>query len=566
MFRLIITLAGWLFSPHVVAKYRRLCSRCDEVQFKLLMKFIKINANSHFGREHRFSEIKTVEDFKRLLPIRTYAQFEPYVEAVKEGETQALFSAKEKVIAFHLSSGTTASPKYIPVTKTFYKHHKEIWLYYYSYLFKYNPGILRGKAFPFYSPVSEFFTDLGIPCGSDSGLIAEKQSRLIAGTYAVPREAYQIQTADEKYYALIRFAIQADVSFIIGSNPIIMLYLGRILNTKKEQFIEEIRTGTIDETLEIPERIKAILRKKVARLKSPKRAAELERIMRETGTLRPVDIWPKLCAVATWKGGTLNLPLELFPNYFGDLPIWALGLHSSEGRYTITLDAEGSWGCLAITNNFYEFIPEAQKDLPNPETRLAHELETGEKYVLVITTASGFYRYNLEDLIECVGHYEKAPIIRFLNKASQILNLEGAKIYEYQLIEAVRLAIRKYHRYVQYFQFHPTTNKSGRMALAGIFEHQDGIGQAEWRSFLDTTDKGLQKINPDYGKLRSAGRLGQMELRIVPEHTFENIKKQRIKTSGIRLVEQFKHKYLIEDPYHHQQFIILSAVDLDEVA
>ncbi|OGQ33484.1 MAG: hypothetical protein A3F16_08805 [Deltaproteobacteria bacterium RIFCSPHIGHO2_12_FULL_43_9] len=528
------------------------------------MKFIKTNANSHFGREHKFSEIKTREDFKRLVPIRTYSEFEPYIEAVREGETQALFSAKEKVIAFHLSSGTTATPKYIPVTKTFYKHHKQIWGYYYGYLFKHNPGILRGKIFPFYSPVSEFFTDLGVPCGSDSGLIAEKQSKLLASTYAAPWEAYQIQTIDEKYYALVRFAIQEDVSFIIGSNPIIMLYMGRILNAKKEQFIEEIRTGVIDEGLNIPEKIKTALRKKAKKLQSPKRAAQLERIMKETGTLRPVDIWPKLCVIATWKVGTLNLPLELFPNYFGDLPIWALGLHSSEGRYSITLDAEGSWGCLAITNNFYEFIPEAQKDLPNPETKLAHELETGERYGLIITTASGFYRYNLEDLIECVGHYEKAPMVRFLNKISQNLNLQGANIYEYQLVEAVRLAIRKYHRYVQYFQFHPTTNKFGKSALAGIFEHQDGIGPPEWRDFLNTADKGLQKINPDYGKLRSAGKIGPMELRIVPEHTFENIKRERIKTSGIRLVEQFKHRYLVEDPYHHQQFIIMDT--LDEVA
>lgn len=529
------------------------------------MKLIKASTNSHFGRKHKFSEIKNIDDFKRLVPIGNYSTFEPYIQAVREGETQALFNAKEKIIAFHLSSGTTATPKYIPVTTAYYKNHKLIWLYYYSYLLTRNPKILRGKLFPFYSPVSEFYTDLGIPCGSDSGLIAEKQSKFISRSFAVPPEAYKINTMDEKYYALIRFAIQADVSFIIGSNPIIMLYLGRILNSKKEQLIKEVREGTIDESVNIPEKIKNALRTKAKKLKDPKRALKLEQIMKETGTLRPVDIWPKLCAVATWKGGTLNLPLELFPNYFGEIPIWALGLHSSEGRYTITLDAEGSWGCLAITNNFYEFIPEEHGKLKNPDTKLAHELEIGKKYILVITTASGFYRYNLEDLIECVGHYEKSPIIRFLNKASQILDLQGAKIYEYQLVDSVRLAIRKHHKYVQYFQFHPTTNKFGQKGLAGIFEHQDGIGLSEWRAFLDTTDRALQKINPEYGKLRSVGKLGAMDLKIVPEHTFENIKLERIKTSGIRLVEQFKHKYLIEDQFHHEQFVILNSIE-DEVA
>lgn len=555
---------GWIFSPYMVSQYRKLCSRCDEVQFKLLMNLVKPNANSHFGREHKFSEIKSIEDFKRFVPIRDYSGFEPYIQAVREGETQALFNPKEKIIAFHLSSGTTAKPKYIPVTKSFYKYHKQIWLYYYGYLIKHNPRILKGKVFPFYSPVSEFHTDLGVPCGSDSGLIAEKQSKFIAATYAAPTEAYMIPTIDEKYYALVRFAIQADVSFIIGSNPIIMLYLGRLLNTKKEQLINEVRYGIFDESLDIPENLKKVLTKKAKKMKDPKRASELERIMNETGTLRPIDIWPKLCAIATWKGGTLNLPLELFPNYFGDIPIWALGLHSSEGRYTVTLDAEGSWGCLAITNNFYEFIPEEQRGLPNPETKLAHELEIGGKYILVITTASGFYRYNMDDLIECVGHYQKAPIIRFLNKASQIVEFHGKKIYEYQIVESVRMAIRKHRQYVQYFQFHPITNKLNQNSLASIFEHQDGMNPLDWKKFIQTVDTTLQQINLGYGNLRTTGKLGPIELRIIPEHTFENIKRDRIKTSGIRLVEQFKHKYLMEDPYHHLQFVILS--DIEEVA
>lgn len=512
------------------------------------MNFIKRNANSHFGREHKFSEIKSIEDFKKNVPIRKYQAFESHIQAVREGETQALFNPKEKIIAFHLSSGTTSTPKYIPVTSTFYKHHKMIWLYYYSFLFIRNPNLLKGRLFPFYSPVSEFYTDLGVPCGSDSGLIAEKQSKFFSSSYAVPQEVYQIPTMDEKYYALVRFAIQADVSFIIGSNPIIMLYLGKLLNEKKEQLIEEVREGKIDENINIPENIKKALRKKAKKLKAPKRAEELQSIKNATGTLRPVDIWHKLCVISTWKGGTLNLPLELFPDYFGDTPIWALGLHSSEGRYSITLDAEGNWGCLAITNNFYEFIPEDEYHLQNPKTKLAHELETGKRYVLVITTASGFYRYNLEDLIECVGHFEKAPMIRFLNKITQILKIHGTKLYEFQLIEAMRLTIRKHHRYVQYFQFHPTVNKRGQDALGGIFEEQSGIDMNEWREIMRTFDNELQKINTDYGKLRSSGKLAKIELKIISKNTFENIKRERIKKSGIRLVEQFKHKYLIEDP------------------
>ncbi|MFC2074955.1 GH3 auxin-responsive promoter family protein [Bdellovibrionota bacterium] len=560
MIRPLLAVLAKVALPSIAKKYTRLCEKTEKVQLKLLMDLIKRNADSHFGRQHNFKNIKTVEDFKKALPIRTYKDFEPYIEAVREGEIQALFNAKEKIVAFHLSSGTTAQPKYIPVTSHFYKLHKEIWVYYYSFLFKKNPNILKGKIFPFYSPVSEIYTDLGVPCGSDSGLIAEKQTKSLQSTFAVPWEAYQIPTIDEKYYALVRFAIQEDISFIIGSNPIIMLYLGRLLNDKKHQLIEEVRKGIIDESLNIPEKYKKPLVEKAAKMKDPKRADELEKILKETGTLRPVDIWPKLCAVATWKGGTLNLPLELFPNYFPDLPIWALGLHSSEGRYSITMDAEGSWGCLAITNNFYEFIPEEQRGMDNPDTKLAHELEEGKKYILIITTASGFYRYNLDDLVECVGHHKKAPIVRFLNKGSTIFHFAGVKMYEYQLVEAVRMAIRKNHHYVQYFQFHPMTTEKGLPALGAIFEHKDGISPDDWRKFITTVDTALQQVNTGYGELRASGKADQIVLRIIPENTFEEIKRKRVETAGIRLVEQFKHKYLIEDPYHHEQFVVVGDV------
>ena len=557
MIRPAISMVGRLFAPFMVKKYTRLCANTPQVQRRLLMSLVHRHVNSHFGRQHGFSNIGTIEDYKRLVPIRTYKDFEPYVQAVREGNVQALFNPREKIVAFHLSSGTTATPKFIPVTGQFYKLHKEIWMYYYAFLFKHNPKVLRGKVFPFYSPVSEMFTDLGVPCGSDSGLIAEKQSKALQKNYAVPWEAYQIPTVDEKYYALIRFAIQEDVSFIIGSNPIIMLYMGRLLNAKKHQLIEEVRTGTIDESLPIPDHLKRGLREKAKKMKDPKRAEELERVLNTTGTLRPVDIWPKLAAVATWKGGTLNLPLEQFPLFFGDLPIWALGLHSSEGRYTITMDAQGSWGCLAITNNFYEFMPEEEQGKSHPETKLAHELQVGKKYVLIITTPSGFYRYNLEDLVECVGFFHQAPVIRFLNKAQQVFSMEEARIYEYQLVDAVRMAIRKHNQYVQYFQFYPMMHEGKRTNLGSLFEYQEGITPKQWEQFIRTVDTSLQQINPGYGQLRSGGVLGEIQYKIVPEHTFENIKRERIRIGGIRLVEQFKHKYLIEDPFHHEQFVIL---------
>ena len=34
----------------------------------------------------------------------------------------------------------------------------------------------------------------------------------------------------------------------------------------------------------------------------------------------------------------------------------------------------------------------------------------------MLTTAGGLYRYNISDLVRCVGYHGQAPLIEFLNK------------------------------------------------------------------------------------------------------------------------------------------------------
>ena len=89
------------------------------VQKQLLDDLLSTHAQTDFGRDHSLDSVKSVEDFRKAMPVRTYEDMRPYMDRVFEGDTTALLPAGEEVLMFSLTSGTTGKPKHIPVTQRF---------------------------------------------------------------------------------------------------------------------------------------------------------------------------------------------------------------------------------------------------------------------------------------------------------------------------------------------------------------------------------------------------------------------------------------------------------------
>src|SRR3982750_14440 len=102
-------------------------ARAGEVQRELLLARVARHADSQFGRDHHFAEIRSVADFRRRGPIRGFYGPEPYIERVRRGDTGALFGPNTRVLMFAMTSGTTNRPKTIPVTDQSLRDYREGW-------------------------------------------------------------------------------------------------------------------------------------------------------------------------------------------------------------------------------------------------------------------------------------------------------------------------------------------------------------------------------------------------------------------------------------------------------
>ena len=112
------------------------------VQEALLRRILAAQADTGFGRDHHFRDARTLADFRRSVPVAGYEAVEPYVARMRRGELNALV-ADPLVHMFALTSGTTATRKYIPVTPAYLADYRRGWNIWGLKVFRDHPPVRR---------------------------------------------------------------------------------------------------------------------------------------------------------------------------------------------------------------------------------------------------------------------------------------------------------------------------------------------------------------------------------------------------------------------------------------
>jgi hypothetical protein len=511
-----------------------------------LLAKIKRHAASGFGRDHGFADIRSAREFRERVPVLTYEDHQPYLSRVLAGETTALFAQGTRILMFAMTSGTTGEPKRLPITEELFREYRAGWRMWGAGVYGDHRDLVRKKTLQLTSDWQQFRTPNGAPCGQISGLAATTRPRIANRIFILPTAAARIHDPAAKHYAALRFALEsARLGMIITANPSTLVEFARRADRESESLVRDIHDGTL--SCDVPDEVRTALARRIGR-RRPVRARQLERLIEQHGALVPKHAWPVLSVLAVWTGGSVGVFLPQLAELYGKTAVRDHGLSASEGRMTIPLADGTSAGLLDFYHHYFEFIPVEERDKTDPTVLEAHELKEGGEYFIVMTTSGGLYRYDIHDVVRCVGFEGQAPLVEFLNKGKNFSNLTGEKISEYQAIEAVEQSFRELGLAIDAFTLAPVMEEKPRYVLL-VEPHVHRGREAELARQVQVQ---LEKVNEEYAEKCASGRLLPVQIREVPAGTWSALRREKTGQRGN--FEEYKHPCLVSDLAYAERF------------
>jgi hypothetical protein len=539
----------WVKAPRSLRHFNALCRDPVQAQDRLLRQILETNADTEFGRHHGFGGITSFQQFQERVPISTYEDLEPYITEEMNGRPNQL--TKEPPVLFTTTSGTTGNRKYIPMTREGKRAKSHLTWLWFCGLYRDHPGIVGGRILSVVSPEVESHAPSGVPCGAESGHAYRTMPGPVKSMYTAPYGVFAIEDYEAKYYTLLRLAAGQDISCIATVNPSTVVLLGDRLAQHTESIIRDVRDGSLSSVFSVPQELRSSLRLRP----DPERAKHLERAAAAGGPLRPGLAWPKLAAVGCWKGGTVGAYLARFDTYFPQgVPVRDMGYYATELRGSVPLSDQGDAGTIAIGTNVLEFHPADDDRAPEGRELLrVEQLETGRRYFVYVTNASGLYRYEMNDIVEVAGFYGRTPLIRFIQKGKGVVSFTGEKLYETQVIAAVEAALAalrgRYHFIAAVAELVDGTTPR----LIFLTEFDDPLTDQEGSALVGRVDAALGDQNDEYQTKRKSLRYGAPIIRVIRPGEFDRYRRRLVET-GQRADGQFKVLRLTSDTSFAAEF------------
>jgi hypothetical protein len=456
-------------------------------QEELLMSVLQDNKDTEYGKKHGFSDIHSIEEYQKQVPLGEYDDFAPYIERMVKGEDNVL--VKEHIDHYNKTSGTLGLSKYIPLSE---KQTKICGKYFalqsnaaistqigYGWNDGMGINLMEGTAV-----VLESGATYG--CASSVSVRKGPLKNFYSRIYTSPIEAKQPEAGVITRYIHARFALcERNATYVVATFSSLIFEFFTYIEHNHEMLVKDIENGTIDNSVDLPEGVRKSLMEKIK--PDPKRAAELREAFAE-GFSSPwaKRIWKKLQYMYS-AGGANFAPYteKLRKNILGpDVHIFYLGISASEGFFSTVYRMDEVPSLLTPDSCFMEFI---EADDENAKCLTMDKLEKGKSYEIVVTNFGGLYRYRMHDVITVTGFHNKTPLVEFQSRAGYAANIRGEKTSE----SAVRHAVHETERILGLdifdFSIYPDTDAEPPtyVVYLEITHRPDGITDDRIRDVLE---------------------------------------------------------------------------------
>lgn len=467
------------FAKKIARDIERWSARAVEEQDKVFRNLIKVGKATAFGRDHDFDGIRTIRDYQERVPIRDYEGLRPYVERIKNGESDILWKGRPRYFA--KTSGTTSGVKYIPMTSDSLPNHFGTAR---NALFNYYARTGHGKWLDgkliFLSGSPELTEVGGIPTGRLSGISNHLIPSWLKTSQMPSYETNCIEEWEEKLEKIVKETLPADMRLISGIPPWVQMYYERLLEVTGKQYVKDIFPNF------------------------------------SVFVYGGVNYEPYRAKLEELVGKRLD-SVETYP--------------ASEG-FIAFQDRQDERGLLlnVASGIFFEFVPAEEVFNDNPTRLTLSQVETGVNYALIINSNAGLWAYNLGDTIQFVSTDPYRIIVS--GRIKHFISAFGEHVIGKE-VEAALLetAAEEGIRIVE-FTVAPQVNppEGGTPYHEWFIEFDEEPDDLE--AFAKKVDAAMVKQNIYYEDLISGGILRPLKIRSMQRDAFRTYMKTQGKLGG----------------------------------
>jgi hypothetical protein len=473
----------WLASSRRSARHFHAATlRVAETQSHLWQSYLAHNHETCYVSQH-FPD----------LPLSNYDDYLPFIDRIANGEKNIL--THEPVQLFELSSGSTAASKMIPYTRTLkneFRRGLSAWI---TDLYMHHPDLLTGPAYWSISPLIEGrrYTTCGIPIGfEDDSDYLGPLGALIASALAVPDIVKHIRDVTSFRYVTLLFLLRcADLRLISVWNPTFLTLLLAPLLEWWDSLLNDIANGSINPPSTMEDHLSSALCKRLA--PDIQRARDLSKLNPEDYT----SIWPRLALISCWAEAASDIYARELQTKFPEVLLQPKGLLATEAFVSFPMTGKNG-AALAVTSHYFEFLNDGG------DVFLAHQLEKGKAYSVIVTTGGGLYRYQLNDLIEVTDFYNQVPCFKFIGKADRVSDYFGEKLNEHFVANVLNQLFERHHLSPVFCMLAPDDSDEFHYTL---YIETTNLPN----DFVDELDRAL-RANFHYDYCRKLGQLGAAQI------------------------------------------------------
>ena len=392
------------------SRFERHIGELESIQRSRLSRWLAAAARSPEGQRRGIRADWSWEEFSRQMPITGYQDYAEVIQTQRESKRSLLIDSP--VLRYQPTSGSTSAVKWVPYTKMFLEELDDVITAWVADLYKQFPAQANGTHYWSLSWIpTEMRSQTAGDINDDMKMLSWGKRLLAYLTQAAPQEIALAETSDDSLFATLAYlAADESLGFISIWSPTFGLGLLEMMASWRVELSQALASGQW-----------GARHARMAGLACPQSPRAANLLSSWSGDLAPAffaQLWPQLTLLSAWDTAAAAPWADKLKGLLPHAAFQGKGLWATEGVVTFPFDGRYP---LAYLSHFYEFA-----DAHNGQIYAPWQLHEGQEVIPIMTTGSGFARYQMSDVLRVEAPLGQVPCFTFLGRNDGV-DLVGEK-------------------------------------------------------------------------------------------------------------------------------------------